>query len=105
MKSALILFTGLFLFLTTNTCNNNQEKNEKNTDQMQVTGTIQQQGMTSYQYGTHTLTNDDTFYALRSEAVNLDEYVDQEVTISAKKIEGYPVDGGPDYLLVLEVME
>lgn len=105
MKSALILFTGLFLFITLQTCNNNQEEDHRNTDQMKVTGTIAQQGMTSYQYGTHTLTNDDTFYALKSEAVDLDNYVDQEVTIRAKKIEGYPVDGGPEYLLVLEVVE
>lgn len=105
MKSALIFFTGLFLFITLQTCNNNQEENQKNTDQMEVTGTIAQQGITSYQYGTHTLSNDDTFYALKSEAVNLDDYLDQEVTIRAKKIEGYPVDGGPDYLLVLEVVD
>lgn len=72
---------------------------------MELTGTIQQQGITSYQYGTHTLSNDNTFYALRSEAVNLDDYVDEEVTILAEKIEGYPVDGGPEYLLVLEIME
>lgn len=105
MKSALFVFTGLFLFFTVNTCNNNQETNQKNSDQMEITGTIQQQGITSYQYGTHTLTNDDTFYALRSEAVNLDDYVDQEVTIIAEKIEGYPVDGGPEYLLVYEIIE
>lgn len=72
---------------------------------MELTGTIQQQGITSYQYGTHTLSNDNTFYALKSEAVNLDDYVDEEVTILAEKIEGYPVDGGPEYLLVLEIME
>lgn len=104
MKLALSLLAGLFLLLTTETCNN-QNKTEKNADQMKVTGTIQQQGITSYQYGTHTLSNDDTFFALKSEAVNLDDYVDQEVTIVGKKIEGYPVDGGPEYLLVLKVVE
>lgn len=105
MKFALTLFTGLFLFLSTATCDNTKNESQKDPDQMEVTGTIQQQGITSYQYGTHTLTNDDTFYALKSETVNLDNYIDKEVTIVAKKIEGYPVDGGPDYLLVLEVME
>lgn len=105
MKFALTLFTGLFLFLTTATCDNAKDKAQRNPDQMEVTGTIQQQGITSYQYGTHTLTNDETFYALRSETVNLDDYLDREVTVKAKKIEGYPVDGGPDYLLVLEIVE
>lgn len=72
---------------------------------MEVTGTIEQQGMTSYQYGTHTLTNDETFYALKSEKVDLDEYVGQKVTVTAEKIQGYPVDGGPEYLMVLKVRE
>ncbi len=99
-----VTLTFLALIIFTATCNNTT-KTEQKEDKMEVTGTIQQQGITSYQYGTHTLTNDETFYALRSETVNLDNYIDQEVTIVAKKIEGYPVDGGPDYLLVLEVME
>lgn len=99
-----VTLTFLALIIFTATCNNTTKMEQKE-DKMEVTGTIQQQGITSYQYGTHTLTNDETFYALRSETVNLDNYIDQEVTIVAKKIEGYPVDGGPDYLLVLEVME
>lgn len=70
---------------------------------MEITGTIREQGITSYQYGTHTIETENNFYALKSEAVDLSKYLDQEVTIVAEKIEGYPVDGGPDYLLVLEV--
>lgn len=103
MKS-LVMLSGLFLVLFTATCNNATEK-EQNDTNMEVTGTIQQQGITSYQYGTHTLTNDETFYALRSEAVNLDDFIDEEVTIKARKIEGYPLEGGPEYLLVLEVVD
>lgn len=105
MKFALTLFTGLFLFLNTASCENTKDKSQKDPSLMEVTGTIQQQGITSYQYGTHTLTNDETFYALKSDAINLDDYVDREITVRAKKIDGYPVDGGPEYLLVLEVME
>lgn len=104
MKS-LMMLSGFFLVLFTATCNNATENEQTKTDNMEVTGTIQQQGITSYQYGTHTLTNDETFYALRSEAVNLDDYLDEEVTIIAKKIDGYPLEGGPEYLLVLEVVE
>lgn len=95
---ALVFISSLLLFFFTATCSNATKS-----DKMEVTGTIQQQGMTSYQYGTHTLTNDETFYALKSETVDLDKYVDQEVSIVAEKISGYPVDGGPEYLLVLEV--
>lgn len=105
MKLALNLLAGLSLLLTTATCNNSMVTDQTPSNQMEVTGTIQPQGMTSYQYGTHTISNKETFYALKSEAVNLDDYLDQEVTIKAKKIAGYPVDGGPEYLLVLEVVE
>ncbi|GAB2777547.1 hypothetical protein GCM10010465_25400 [Actinomadura fibrosa] len=70
---------------------------------MEYTGTIKEQGITSYQYGTHTLTTGNGFYALKSEAVDLDEYIDKKVMVVAEKIEGYPVDGGPEYLLVLKV--
>ncbi|SDL82194.1 hypothetical protein SAMN04488034_1149 [Salinimicrobium catena] len=104
MKLVLNLFATLALIIFTATCNNATENTQTNIENMEVTGTIQQQGITSYQYGTHTLTNDETFYALRSEAVNLDNFLDQEVTIIAKKIEGYPLEGGPEYLLVLEVV-
>lgn len=100
MKLFINSFLVITLMLFTATC-----RNTTNNDQMEVTGTIQQQGMTSYQYGTHTITNNETFYALKSDVIDLDQYIDQEVTISAEKIEGYPVDGGPDYLRVLEVKD
>ncbi|PKD21486.1 hypothetical protein APR41_00425 [Salegentibacter salinarum] len=99
MKAIILsLVTGL-IFLSTNCDRQNSE------EQMQITGTIESQGITSYQYGTHTLNTEDEFYALKSEKVSLDEYVGKEVTISGSKIEGYPVDGGPDYILVTEVKE
>lgn len=72
---------------------------------MEIEGKIEQQGITSYQYGTHTITASDDFYALRSEKVNLDEYVGEEITIYAKKVEGYPVDNGPVYLEVEKVKD
>jgi hypothetical protein len=110
MKLALIIFTGVTLLLSLQTCNNSQSKQDNQTSAevnekaMEVTGTIKEQGITSYQYGTHTITIEgDEFYALKSEAVNLDDYLDEEVTIVAEKIEGYPLSGGPEYLLVLEV--
>ena len=70
---------------------------------LEITGTIREQGITTYQYGTHTISNQEQLYALKSEAIDLDQYLEKEVTIRAEKIEGYPVDGGPEYLLVLEV--
>lgn len=94
----LTLLSGLALFLFTATCSNSVE-----TGKLEFTGTIKEQGITSYQYGTHTLTTDKGFYAIKSEAVDLDDYVNKKVTIIAEKIEGYPLEGGPEYLLVLEI--
>ncbi|WP_172665785.1 hypothetical protein [Flammeovirga sp. OC4] len=74
-------------------------KNDVNSNTIEITGVIKEQGVTTYQYGTHTLSG----YALRSSSVNLDNYIDQEVTIVGQKVEGYPVDGGPDYIEVEKV--
>ncbi len=63
-------------------------------------GVIEPAGFTTYQYGTHKLITKDSFYALRSEEIDLNKYESMEVTLTASKIEGYPVDGGPVYLNV-----
>lgn len=99
MKAIILsLVTGL-IFLSTNCDRQNSE------EQMQLTGTIESQGITSYQYGTHTLKSEDEFYALKSEHLDLDEFIGKEVTVSGSKIEGYPVDGGPNYILVTKVKD
>ncbi|MDA9328709.1 hypothetical protein N9Q76_01130 [Flavobacteriales bacterium] len=75
------------------------DKEDLNPEHFEITGIIKEQGMTSYQYGTHTLSG----YALRSNTVSLDNYVNQNVTIVGYKVNGYPVDGGPDYIEVKKV--
>lgn len=70
-----------------------------------VKGILKEQGITTYQYGTHTISGDDVFFALSSGRVDLVPYVDKQVEIRATKIAGYPVDGGPVYLLVQSVKE
>jgi hypothetical protein len=42
-------------------------------------------------------------YTISSSLIALDDYVNQEVTIFGQKVDGYPVEGGPDYLEVLEI--
>ena len=66
---------------------------------VEVTGKIQQQGMTTYQYGTHVMAG----YALRSGTIDLDKYIGQTVTLVGYRIEGYPIDGGPDFLEVEKI--
>ena len=71
--------------------------------QNELKGKIAFQGITAYQYGSHTFTTKDDFFALRSQMLNLDQYVGKTVIIRFEKMKGYPVDGGPDFLEVLEV--
>ncbi|MGB7910734.1 MAG: hypothetical protein WCF59_00760 [Desulfobaccales bacterium] len=70
--------------------------------QITSAGIIKKQGITTYMYGTHVLVNNSgkTLYALKSDNVNLDKYIDRKVTIKGNLIGGYPVEGGPDYLNV-----
>lgn len=70
-----------------------------------VTGTVEEQGITTYQYGTHVIGNSLEFYALRSSAVDLDDYVGMEVTVYGDLVDGYPITGGPEYLDVKRVEE
>ena len=104
----IILLTSVSLLFFTATCNNqtsNDNKSMDTTTSIEVDGTIEAIGMTSWQYGTHTLTNDENFYALRSKTVKLDQYEGKTVTIVAQKIDGYPVDGGPEFLEVLKIKD
>ncbi|MFV8225472.1 hypothetical protein [Christiangramia aquimixticola] len=68
-------------------------------------GTIQKSEVTTYQYGTHVLITSENRYALKSETLDLNDYIEKTITIKAEKIPGYPVDGGPEYLNVLKILK
>lgn len=92
MKGIQLLMIGIILFLVGTSC----EKKNGNSNSVEITGTLQKQGITTYQYGSHVMAG----YALQSSTVNLDDYVNQNVTVTGYKIEGYPIDGGPDFIEV-----
>lgn len=96
-----IAFASITLLVLTATCNNQNS----NSDSMEITGIIEPIGMTTWQYGTHTISNDTSFYALRSEKVQLTKYEGKTVTIKGKKVEGYPVENGPIFIEVTEIKE
>lgn len=96
-----LMLAGIYLILFTATCRNTNQ----NSDTMEVTGRLEPIGMTTWQYGTHTISDDEDFYALRGKEVNLQEYEGKQVTITATKVEGYPVDGGPVFLEVTSIKE
>lgn len=89
------LFIVILVCISVISCHRNDDK----TNIIEVTGTIQKQGFTTYQYGTHTISD----YAIQSNSVNLDNYVNQNVTIIGHRIDGYPIDGGPVYLEVEKI--
>lgn len=75
---------------------------------VEATGTLADPGVTSYQYGTHAITDEaaGTTYALQSETVDLDRYVGERVTISGATVPGYEegaVEGGPALIQVSDV--
>jgi len=89
------------LFLISN-CDNPITNN-----QISTKGTIQKQSETSYMYGTHIIKNDDenTIYALTSPSIKLGNFEGKNVLIEGKFVEGYPIDGGPKYLEVIDIEE
>lgn len=91
-----LMCIGTLICFISISCDNNVKKNANS---IEVSGVVQKQGMTTYQYGTHTISN----YAIRSNTIDLDNYIDKNVTVIGTKIEGYPIDGGPDYLEVEKI--
>ena len=75
MKINTVLIISLTLIFCISGC-----KKEK-TQQFEVTGIIQIRGVATYQYGTHTISNNSAFYALKSDNYKLDNYVNQTITI------------------------
>lgn len=80
---------------------------EKKKQSLFYAGIISKPEATVYMYGTHSLKGKvlngspeepEKLYALKSDKYNLDKFMDKKVVIMASKIEGYPVDFGPDYL-------
>ena len=72
-------------------------------NQIEISGVIQKQGITTYQYGTHVIISNDKQYALQSSTLDLNKYLKQNVTIVGEKIAGYPIENGPEYLEVVKV--
>lgn len=102
-KIFLILFASLMLVSCSST-----DKIERESHSFNYAGTLAPLEMSIWMYGTHTLTTENgSFYAVKSDAIDLNEYNNKSVEIQGNLIEGYPVDSGPEYLDVkaIKVME
>lgn len=63
-----------------------------------ATGVIEKPGGTTFQYGTHAMTEEATgvFYALESNQINLDDYTGERVTVFGTiSLEAGELEGGP----------
>jgi hypothetical protein len=94
---ALIIVT--LILLTNQGC----QSKKLASNQIEVSGILQKQGITTYQYGTHIIISNDKQYALKSSTIDLNNYQKQYVTIIGEKIAGYPIEGGPEYIEVVKV--
>ena len=98
MKKLLILFTVLGIFSACSTLTPTGSKSL-----IHLNGIIEKPGMTTYQYGTHVLKTGNRTYALKSSKVDLSSFMAEEVKIKGTKVDGYPIENGPELIEVLEV--
>ncbi|MBC8984196.1 hypothetical protein H9X96_00225 [Pedobacter sp. N36a] len=70
-------------------------KSSKDGNTVTLTGKIEKTGMTTYQYGTHTIQADHKTYTLKSSSVDLNSFENKEVELVGTKVPGYPVENGP----------
>lgn len=95
------LLAFLVLFTALSGCGGNFVDDASET----YTGIVVKPEVTTYQYGTHALETETDYFALRSSSINLDDYINQEVTLTTTKIAGYPVENGPILLEVEQVIK
>ncbi len=96
MKNNTLLFTAIILSIfIASSCT-------KNTVTKQ--GVLRPLGMTTFQYGSHYLGDDTNIqYALRSSTINLKDFEFYTVQITGNFVDGYPVDGGPEFINVTSI--
>lgn len=97
MQKTLIMLLFLAVFSGCSAVNNSSSIGK---NVIRLSGMIEKRGVTSYQYGTHLINAEGKTYAIQSESINLDKFVDRKVEITCRKVSGYPVDGGPELLRV-----
>lgn len=100
MKRIVLLFVVGLAIVGCSTVKSGTDKN-----MVVLKGKIEPLGMSTFQYGTHIINAADKIYALKSSKVNLATYEGKDVVVKGLKVAGYPVDGGPEFIDVLEVSD
>jgi hypothetical protein len=68
-------------------------------------GIFKEAGITTYQYGSHILTDaaGKTLLALDVKNIQPDSFLNKNVNIEGTYTEGYPIDGGPDFITLTHI--
>ena len=74
-----------------------------NTSKITLTGKVEKLGLTPFRYGTHSIKMHGQIYAIKSASINLDNYLDRQVTLKGVKVAGYPLEGGPELIEVTDI--
>lgn len=102
MKSLRIVIITFILFVSFISCNKketNENTGANHPHQIEISGVLEKLEVTTFQYGTHYLSG----YALISKTIELDSFVNKNVSVIGTLIDGYPMDGGPEFIEVIEV--
>ncbi|WP_316788980.1 hypothetical protein [Pedobacter frigoris] len=99
MKKIFIL---LMLGLAAAGCSSTKQAGNANL--VELSGKLEEMGMTTFQYGTHKLVSGDKTYALKSK-LDLNKYLNKNVNVKGTKVSGYPVENGPEFIDVTAVAE
>lgn len=97
------LFSCISLALITLFAFGCKEDEESQPHSFEVEGVIREMGITTFQYGTHSIESDLVTFALRSNSVDLNQYIGDTIIIIGSKVEGYPLEGGPELIEVKSV--
>jgi hypothetical protein len=94
----LIYFLTTLICMTTVGCNNHPTSTKMQKYPFEFEGVVRKTGFTTYMYGSHTIENNGRTFALQSTRVQLDDYINKRVIVKGSKMEGYPVDDGPELI-------
>jgi hypothetical protein len=101
MKIQLSLISLFIVFFTS--CE--KEEGKPAAYQIELEGKIEEIGPTFWMYGTHKITYNGKLFALKSSTINLDKYLNKKVTVWGDRVNGYPVDFGPEYIEVKRLIK
>lgn len=74
-----------------------------NPNLIQLSGKMEKLEVSGFGYGSHIINSDGKNFALTSKQVDLNKFVGKWVVVKGKKIDGYPLEGGPDYIEILHI--